>query len=127
MIVLKNGEPVLASSAIGSGLHEVTLQNLINVLDLGMDPQHAANQADFQGPFLAMTLIGTQRQLAKEVLDPGFQEKVVEGLKKRGQEIYEGRDGASQSGYWVGIQIDPKTRTLSGGASRRLNSFVEGY
>jgi gamma-glutamyltranspeptidase/glutathione hydrolase len=127
VIVLKNGEPVLASSTIGSALHEVTLQNLINVLDLGMDPQHAANQADFQGPFLAMTLTGTQRQLTKEVLDPGFREKVVDGLKKLGQEIYEGRDGASQSGYWVGIQIDPKTRTLSGGASRRLNSFVEGY
>ncbi len=32
VIVLKNGEPVLASSTIGSALHEVTLQNLINVL-----------------------------------------------------------------------------------------------
>ena len=128
VIVLKNGEPVLASSTIGSALHEVTLQNLINVLDLGMDPQHAANRADFQGPFLGMGLSGpSQRQLTKEVLDPGFREKVVDGLKKRGQEIYEGRDGAYQSGYWVGIQIDPKTRTLSGGASRRLNSFVEGY
>jgi hypothetical protein len=52
---------------------------------------------------------------------------VVDGLKKRGQEIYEDSDGASQSGYWTGIRINPKTRELSGGASQRLNSFVEGY
>jgi gamma-glutamyltranspeptidase/glutathione hydrolase len=127
VIVLKNGEPILASSTIGSGLHEVTLQNLINVLDLGMDPQHSVNQPSFQGPFLGMPLIGpSQRQLEKEVLE-GFKPRVVEGLKKRGQEIYEGPGGGSQSGYWTGIQIDPNTRTLSGGASRRLNYFVEGY
>jgi hypothetical protein len=52
---------------------------------------------------------------------------VVEGLKKRGQEVYEGLDGASQSGYWIGIQIDQKTRRLLGGATHKLNSFVEGY
>lgn len=52
LIVLKNGSPVLASSAIGFALQEVTLQNLINMLDLGMDPQSAANQPNFQGPFI---------------------------------------------------------------------------
>jgi gamma-glutamyltranspeptidase/glutathione hydrolase len=128
VIVLKNGEPVLASLAIGSALQEVTLQNLINVLDLGMDPQSAVNQPNFQGPFLGMSLAGTpQRQLAQEVLDRGFEDRVVDRLKKLGQEIYEGGAGASQSGYWIGIQIDPKTRSLSGGATRKLNSFVQGY
>jgi gamma-glutamyltranspeptidase/glutathione hydrolase len=128
VIVLKNGKPVLASSAIGSALQEVTLQNLINVLDLGMDPQSAVNRPDFQGPFLGMNLAGpVQRQLNLEVLDRGFTNGVVDGLKKLGQEIYEGREGATQAGYWIGIKIDPGTRALSGGVTRRLNSFVEGY
>ena len=128
VIVLKNGEPVLASSTIGSGLHEVTLQNLINVLDLGMDPQRAVNQPNFQGPFLGIQLAGPpQRQLTREVLDRGFPDRVIAGLKKRGQDIYEGLNGATQSGYWIGIRIDPRTHELSGGATRRLNSFVEGY
>jgi gamma-glutamyltranspeptidase len=119
---------MLASSTIGSALQEVTLQDLINVLDLGMDPQTAVNQPNFQGPFLSIDLTGKpQRPLAKEVLDRGFQNTVLNRLRKRGQEIYEGRDGALQSGYWIGIQIDPKTRRLSGGASQKLNSFVEGY
>jgi len=128
VIVLKNGEPVLASSTIGSALHQVTLQNLIDVLDLGMKPQSAVNQPNFQGPFLGIDLAGPPRsQLAEEVLDRGFADKVVNGVKKRGQLIHEGLNGNSQTGYWVGIRIDPKTRELSGGASRRLNSFVEGY
>jgi hypothetical protein len=29
-------------------------------------------------------------------------------------------------GYWIGIQIDPKTGELSGAASSKLNSLVEG-
>ena len=128
VIVLKNGEPVLASSTIGSALHEVTLQNLINVLDLGMNPQSAVNRPNFQGPFWGMELAGpSQPQRTKEVLDRGFPDHVIDGLKKRGQDIYEGLNGASQSGYWIGIRIDPKTHELSGGATRRLNSFVEGY
>jgi gamma-glutamyltranspeptidase / glutathione hydrolase len=128
VIVLKNGEPVLASSTIGSALHEVTLQNLINVLDLGMDPQTAVNQPNFQGPFRGIELSGPgKRQLTREVLDRGFRDRVIDGLKKRGQDIYEGLNGPSQSGYWIGIRIDPKTHELSGGATRRLNSFVEGY
>jgi hypothetical protein len=48
-------------------------------------------------------------------------------LKKRGQDIYAGPNVGTRSGYWIGIQIDPKNRALSGGATRRLNSFVEGY
>jgi gamma-glutamyltranspeptidase len=51
LIVLKGGKPVLASVAVGSGLHNVTLENLINILDFGMDPQTAVNQPNTQGPF----------------------------------------------------------------------------
>ncbi len=128
VIVSKNGKPVLASSAIGSALQEVTLQNLINVLDLGMNPQSAVDKPNFQGPFIGINVTGTpQPQLNKEVLDDGIPAGIIDGLKLRGQEIYEGPDGSVQSGYWIGIRINPKTRELSGGATRRLRSFVEGY
>jgi gamma-glutamyltranspeptidase len=107
---------------------DVTLQSLINVLDLGMRPQAAVARPNFQGPFLGLAADGSlQPQLTKEVLDPGFPDSLIKGLKKRGQDVYEGPNGGTQAGYWIGIQIDPKNRALSGGASRRLNSFVEGY
>jgi gamma-glutamyltranspeptidase/glutathione hydrolase len=128
VIVLKDNRPVLASSAVGSGLQEVTLQNLINVLDLGLDPQAAVNRPNFLGPFLGITTNGSPKpELTKEVLDRGFPPSVVKGLKRRGQDVYAGLDGGAQSGYWIGIQIDPKGKALWGGATRRLNSFVEGY
>ena len=128
VIVLKDNRPVLASSAVGSGLQEVTLQNLINVLDLGLDPQAAVNRPNFLGPFLGITTNGSPKpELTEEVLDRGFPPSVVKGLKRRGQDVYAGLDGGAQSGYWIGIQIDPKGKALWGGATRRLNSFVEGY
>jgi len=128
LIVLKDKRPVLASSAIGSALQEVTLQNLINILDLGMDPQTAVDLPNFQGPFVGISANGwSGMQLTKEVLDRGFPASVIKGLKKRGQDVYQGSGGWGQSGYWIGIRIDPKTGELSGGASQRLNSLVEGY
>ncbi len=129
VIALRDNRPVLASATIGGyGLLDVTLQNLINVLDLGMDPHASVDRANFQGPFFGFDTHGSPHgEPTKEVLDRGFPPSVVKGLKKRGQDIYAGPDGWAQSGYWIGIQIDPKSRALSGGATRRLNSFVEGY
>jgi hypothetical protein len=30
-------------------------------------------------------------------------------------------------GYWIGVQIDPESRKLSGGATSLLPALVEGY
>jgi gamma-glutamyltranspeptidase/glutathione hydrolase len=129
VIVLKDRRPILGSSTIGGAAFlGVTLQNLINVIDLGMAPQAAVDRPNFQGPFLGLDAHGsTTPQFSKEVLDRGFPDSVLRGLKKRGQDIYEGPNGWPQPGYWIGIQIDPRNRALSGGATRKLNSFVEGY
>jgi gamma-glutamyltranspeptidase len=112
----------------GYGLLDVTLQNLINVLDLGMDPQGSVDRPNFHGPFFGFDAHGSAHgEPTKEVLDRGFPDSVINGLKKRGQDVYVGADAGMQTGYWIGIQIDPKNRALSGGAGRWLNSLVEGY
>ncbi len=129
MIALRDKRPVLASATIGGyGLLDVTLQNLINVLDLGMEPQASVDRPNFQGPFWGFDVHGpVHGEPAKEVLDSGFPDSVIKGLKKRGQDVYVGADAGIQTGYWIGIQIDPKNGALSGGANRRLNPLVEGY
>ena len=128
LIVLKNKQPILASAAIGVALQEVTLQNLINVLDLRMDPETAAKQPDFLGPLIELRNNASPRaQLSKEVLDPGFQNLIIEALKSRGQDLYLRPSGQEQSGYWIAIKIDPKRKRLYGGATRKLNSWVEGF
>ncbi len=51
VIVLKDGKPYLASSCIGSALHQNTMSNLVNVLDFGMDLKKSIDTPNFMGPF----------------------------------------------------------------------------
>lgn len=127
VIVLKDGKPVLASSAIGVALHETTFLNLINVLDFGMDPHKAVQQPNYMGPFLGMGVRQRQKpEWNKETFGFGdFSEAVLAGVSSRGQEIMMNN---GQPGYWIGIQIafsDP--RKLVGGVTSKLPAMVEGY
>jgi gamma-glutamyltranspeptidase/glutathione hydrolase len=127
VIVLKNGRPVLASSAIGAALHETTFQNLINVLDFGMDPHAAVEQPNYMGPFYGISArLPFKPERDKETFRPGdFSEEVLAGVSSRGQAIK--MDGG-QPGYWIGIHIaSANPRTLVGGVTSRLPALVEGY
>ena len=58
---------MLGSSAIGSGLHPVTIQNLMNVLDLPMTPKNAADTPNFMGPYYGIQLTGPAKpEMEKE-------------------------------------------------------------
>jgi gamma-glutamyltranspeptidase / glutathione hydrolase len=128
LIVLKGGKPVLASTTIGSALHEATLQNLINVLDFGMDPKTAVDQPNTQGPFYGISATGPAApEFDKEAVGPGdFSDAVLDGVRARGQAI-KMVPGSQQIGYWIGIQIDPATGQRTGGVTSKLPAFVEGY
>ncbi len=52
---------------------------------------------------------------------------MINGVKNRGQAIYEGVNVYSQSGYWTSILIDRRRGLCRAVPSRKLNSFVEGY
>jgi hypothetical protein len=64
LIVMKNGKRILASSCVGYSLHETTLQNLVNILDFGMDAKTSVETPNFLRPVLKtvgltqMSLIG---------------------------------------------------------------------
>ena len=93
-----------------------------------MDPDTSVKQPNFQGPFLGISLTGPpQPELEKEIVDPGFPEPVLDGVRKRGQAIHRGFAGGYQTGYWIGIQIEPKPYRLTSGVTRRFDAFVEGY
>jgi len=61
-----------------------------------------------------------------EAMDSTFPIEVIDGVRSRGQAVST-RGTAPQAGYWIAIQIDPKTRQLTRGLTHRLNSFAEGY
>ena len=119
LIVLQAGKPVLASSAMGLGLHTVTLQNVLNVLEFGMDPQTAVDQPNFRGPHPA-------NYRAEAVGKGDFPPEVLEGVRARGQ-LVQTVGKYDLLGYWIGIHIDPSTRRLAAGVTSHLNALAEGY
>jgi gamma-glutamyltranspeptidase/glutathione hydrolase len=117
VIVLRDGKPVLGSSATGGGLHPKHLQVLENILDFGMDPQAAVDTPAFVGWNAGM--------VEEDTFDP----KVLAGLRQFGRNVkpISSKEGSMARGYCVGIQIDPASRRMKGAVSRGLEGQVVGY
>jgi gamma-glutamyltranspeptidase / glutathione hydrolase len=132
VIVLKNDKPFLASGGVGSGLHQTTMINLVNVLDFGMDLKKSIDTPNFMGPFYGMIIDGVRSapQYYMEVLAEGeFDENLVKTVVAKGQAIKLLLKDQTwgQRGYWVAIQIDPKTGKRIGVVPPLLNGEVAGY
>jgi gamma-glutamyltranspeptidase/glutathione hydrolase len=125
LIVLHNGRPVLASSAIGGGLHQRTLQVLSSVFDFGMDPQTAVEEPAFLLPEF------TAGKPVPQVESGQFSKKLVEGIHALGQQVKEvsAQQAGASRGYWIGVQIDPAggVRRAVGTRKGPLPSRGEGY
>lgn len=109
-LVAKNGKPVMAFGSIGSGLHIRTVGSLMAVLDFGLTPQQAINEPSlgcFEFGGVAKLTVGTKE----------FTPEFLQALRDLGQDVGE---SDPLRGYWIGIQIDPATRELHGGAIREL-------
>jgi len=123
LIVTRNGKPVLASSAIGAGIHQKNVQVLANVLEFGMDAQAAVDAPAFLLPDWSGT---------KPVAQAGegsFDKTVLDGVTKLGQDVkvLPRHQGNALRGYWVGIEIDPRTGRLRAAGTAELPSHAEGY
>jgi len=132
VIVLKNEKPYLASSSVGSALHQTTMSNLVNVLDFGMDLKKSIDTPNFMGPFFGSPFSKGPPvlQLYMELLAEGeFDENLVKAVVDKGQDIkiLPKDQTRGQMGYWVAIQIDPKTGKRVGVAPPLLNGEVAGY
>src|SRR5262245_5932200 len=132
VIALKDGKPYLASSTIGTSMHQINLNNLVNVLDFGMDLKKSIDTPNFRGPFWGMVIGGGPpvSQLYKEALVEGdFAEKLVEAVIAKGQEIklLSKTEAWQQSGLWTAILIDPITGMRIGAAPTGANGAPAGY
>ena len=131
-IVLKNDKPYLASSSIGSALHQTTMSNLVNVLDFDMDLKRSIDTPNFMGPYFGNFVSDGPRvsQSYMEALVEGeFDENLVKAVVAKGQAIkfLPKNQMGGQRGYWVAIQVDPKTGKRLGVAPPGLNGYVAGY
>jgi gamma-glutamyltranspeptidase/glutathione hydrolase len=125
LIVLKDGKPVLGSSAIGGGLHQKTLQILTSVLVFGMDPQKAVEQPAFLLPAFSAGPPIAQVERGK------FDGKLLNAVRALGQEVREvsSQEAGAFRGYWVGVQIAPDRglRRAVGTRQAPLPSVAEAY
>ncbi len=120
IIVMKDGEWILAGSSIGAGLLENTLAVLVNVLDYGRDPYAALHAPQFSSGGLR----------GPQVLPDGdFSPELVAALNARGgHAVLQPKQQIQGSfGSWISIQRDPKTGRLRGATRDMYNGTVEGY
>ena len=125
LIVLRDGEPLLASAAIGGGLHEATLQRLHNMIDFGMDLQESMEQPIFHGP--VWTDDSFSQMDASAVVPPtGFSEELVERVRELGQPVVvlDHETRFESRGWWDGISIDPESGERQGRANRTHNGYA---
>ncbi|HEU0173336.1 MAG TPA: gamma-glutamyltransferase [Blastocatellia bacterium] len=130
VIVLKNDKPYLASSSVGYALLQTTMSNLVNVLDFGMDLKKSIDTPNFLGFYLGNFIGGGPvPQIYMEVLAEGeFDESLVKAVIAKGQAIkLLPKPQTGGFGYWVAIQIDPKTGKRIGVSPPLLNGEVAGY
>jgi gamma-glutamyltranspeptidase / glutathione hydrolase len=122
-IVARDGRPVLASTAIGGGLHQRNIQVLAGVLEFGLDAQAAVDAPAFLLPDW------TGGKTVAQVPAGAFDARVLEGVRALGQPVKElgPRERAMFVGYWVGIAIDPPSGRLRGAGTAELPSCAEGY
>ena len=130
IIVLRDGMPVLALTGTGTLLPEMTLQNLVNILDFGMDPKTAIEQPHFYGPFYERGAPGSSGPAVdKEMLREGdFSQQTLERLHARGQAVQLVRDvPPGTGGEWIAIQIDVTSHKRAGGVPAGTGAHLEGF
>ena len=125
LIVLRDGIPVLASAAIGGGLHEVTLQSLHNVLDFNMGLEEAMEQPIFHGPRWMGNSFARFDEAAL-VPPTGFAEQLVQGVRKLGQPVVvlDHENRFESCGWWDGLSIHPEMGERQGRANQTHNGYA---
>jgi len=131
VLALQGGKPVLVSTAIGRAAGSVAIGNLLNILDLGMDPHTAARQPNLLGRFVGGAGPGISKtpEYPTEAIaeEAPISQSVLDGVEARGQPI-KLVPLNSQTGDWIGIQIDPEHHELKGGGGTpKYPVLVEGY
>jgi gamma-glutamyltranspeptidase/glutathione hydrolase len=126
VIVLKNGKPVLASSSIDMGLHEATLQSVLNILEWGMDPATAADTAHFGRPIVGPGAADVGSQV---VFEGAFAPALLDSVRAKGIDIkaMPARQASGSKGGWVGVTLDPATGLLKAAAIRYYNGLALAY
>jgi len=109
-ILSKKGTPILPFASMSTGLHQQTVQSLLNIILFDMDIEAAVNApsiflptADYANPMSPKYTV--------RVMDGAFPKKVLEDSGLTIQELPATERRYAQ-GLWIGIYKDPITKEL---------------
>lgn len=131
-VLLRDGRPVLACAAIGSGLHEVSLQAIAALAHddrpltevIGQPMMHAPEPPagdQPEGKFAAVTRLLRDNQPVATTLDTGFPAHVLNDARQRG--LITTTATTVPRGHWAGIQPTPTGSYL---AARTGGTMLNG-
>jgi gamma-glutamyltranspeptidase/glutathione hydrolase len=125
-LVLRDGRPVMAATAIGVGLHAAQLANHINVLARGMSVADSVQAKRF-GSCGFMTIDG---QGNTGVMVENFDNAILDKVESMGQKLERRSRGDGPSfadaGVWAGVSIDHKTGMRMAATDPRLQGSAMG-
>ncbi|MDA8018959.1 MAG: gamma-glutamyltransferase [Thermoanaerobaculia bacterium] len=120
-IVMKDGIPVLGFASMGSGLHQRTLQALLNIIGYGMTVDQAIDAPDsFLPQFSA-------RGARVQVPAGRFPRHVLDSMGYAYDEIDMTQPRFAGDGIWVAIHRDPKTGELRAASNNRKNGAAVAF
>jgi gamma-glutamyltranspeptidase/glutathione hydrolase len=153
-IVTRNGKAVLASTSIGAGLTETTLQCMSAVLLRGASVAEAAAAPMFQSPdvyvasddspgggarwskdatpdeHVGMFDAPYWRYLERaQTMEERFPEDIRAGAEAKGLpfKTYSFEDPALPRGYWTGIAVDPVSGACQGAKTPFRDGAIDGF
>ncbi|WP_129778340.1 gamma-glutamyltransferase [Peristeroidobacter soli] len=122
-ILFKDGRAVLGFASMGSGLHQRTMQALLNVTEFGMSVREAIDAPDF---FMPRT-DPKSMQLTVVVPKGRFEQSVLDAMGYDYDEADSEQSRFAGEGIWVGISRDPATGRLEAASHNRNNSAAVAF
>ena len=123
-MVLKDGEVVMVLSTPGGDNQDQSLlQVLLNVIEFGMDAQHAVEAPRFQSKHYFASFAGNEFDRGRLLLESRIRGAAIERLRELGHRVQV--QGPLSNGASPTL-IRVKEGVLEGGADPRRSRFVYG-
>jgi len=113
----KDDKPVLTVASPSVAFTECVLQNVVNMVEYGMDLRESVLQPRFGQP--DQKLGGTQ-------IEGTFSEEILRGVEKRGMELMRTSPWYVYMGSLHGVRVDRGSGTIAGVADPRRLGMAKG-
>ncbi len=125
--LMKDGEPIMSFGLMGGGMQpQGHVQILVNMIDFGMNIQHAGDAARFMHEGGRQSTGVTDSLLGTLYVEPGVPAQTVERLKAMGHKVEVIDNGVIFGGYQA-IAIDREKGSYSGATEMRKDGTVVAY